>query len=895
MANKKLKLPPQDLEAETSVLGALLIDKNAMVKVADILTPTDFYHPAHQLIYECILDLFEKGKPIDILTVRGRLKETKKIKEAGGAKYLAELVASVPTSAHIAEYAEIVREKRVRRDLIAASSEINEKAMEYDDFEHLLDEVEGKIFSIAGTSRTQKFIPVREDLSEAYERFERLHRREGDTLRGIPTGFTSLDNILSGLQKSDLILLGARPSYGKTSFALDIARQTAEHGVSVGIFSIEMSREQVVDRLIASQAQVPLWHLRTGRLRDDMEFSMIQEALDSLSKMKIFIDDTPSPNILQMRSMARRLQMDHGLDLLIIDYLQLIQPRNPRESMVQQVTEISRGLKALARELKIPVFAISQLSRGVEQREDKYPRLADLRESGCLTGDTLITRADTGERIPIKILAERTSQSPIPVFAVDGDYKIRTFKMTKAFPSGKKHVFVIKTKSGRTIRASGNHPFLHINGWKRVEELRVGDTVGIPRRLNPETPTNPLSKDELILLAHLLGDGCILPKQPFHYTNADLKNINHVRRAAYKLFSITGRLIRQKNLFHLYLPSPYHLTHGKYHPITNWFNKLGIGRVRSSEKRIPENVFRCDETRIALFLRHLWSTDGNISWRYLPGRKPSGNIYYATRSSVFAEQIQHLLLRLGIQSTIRTQNSKKGYRPMYHIHIQSAVNQILFLEKIGIANSRKKIVPEMLHILRLTKQNPNNDVLPKTIWQTHVAPAKIAAGISWQEFSKRIETAYCGSTLFKHGVSRDRMERIATACIPEPAIENSTALSLWKKLHKRVEADIYWDTITAIEPRGMEEVYDATVDGAHNFVANDFVVHNSLEQDADVVLLMHRKDRGRKDVKKDEENLVDIIIAKHRNGPLGKAQLYFDPEKVSFRNIDKVHTEENKI
>lgn len=382
-----LKLPPQDIEAENSILGSLLIDKNAIIKIADSLIEADFYHPANQLIYKTVVNLFEKGQPIDLLTVAARLKENKKIKDIGGSKYLAELVNSVPTSSHVEHYAKIVREKRIRRDLIKAASEINERAFESDDFENLLDKVEERIFGISEKSRIQKFVRIKDELPGAYERFEKLQQSGEGKLRGVPTHFPKLDNILSGLQKSDLIIVGARPSFGKTAFCLDIARQASLAGHSVGIFSLEMSREQIIDRLISSQAQINLFHLRSGQLRNDIEFTLIQQALDELSQAPLFIDDSSSPNILQIRSMARRLQMDHGLDLLLIDYLQLIQPRTSSDNMVQQITEISRNLKSLARELNIPVIAVSQLSRNVEQREIKVPRLSDLRESGSLEQD----------------------------------------------------------------------------------------------------------------------------------------------------------------------------------------------------------------------------------------------------------------------------------------------------------------------------------------------------------------------------------------------------------------------------------------------------------------------------------------------------------------------------
>ncbi|HEY4523449.1 MAG TPA: replicative DNA helicase [Candidatus Paceibacterota bacterium] len=397
-----LKLPPQNLDAEQSVLGAILIDKNAIINVADIISVQDFYKPAHEKIYDAILELYEKSQPIDLLSLSSLLKEKATLKDVGGMSYLTELVNSVPTASHVAHYANIVKEKKILRDLISASAEISENAYESArDTDVLLDEIEQKILSISQHSISKKFVHIKDELSEAYERIELLHKGEG-RLRGIPTGFPDLDNLTSGLQRSDLIVIGARPSLGKTSLALDIAKNAALLSKKpVGIFSLEMAREQVTDRLISSESQVPLWKLRTGRITDDVEFEMIQQSLDRLSQASLYIDDTPSPNILQMRSMARRLQVEHGLGLLIVDYLQLITPRSGgSDNMVQQITEISRGLKSLARELEVPVIALSQLSRDVDKRDSKVPRLSDLRESGAIEQDAdlvlFIYRKDMG-------------------------------------------------------------------------------------------------------------------------------------------------------------------------------------------------------------------------------------------------------------------------------------------------------------------------------------------------------------------------------------------------------------------------------------------------------------------------------------------------------------------
>jgi replicative DNA helicase len=385
------RLPPQNIEAEQSVLGSLMLDKEAIIKIADILEPDDFYRGTHANIFQAMLDLYEKNEPIDLLSLTNCLEERKQLEEVGGASYLTSLVNSVPTAAHVVHYAKIIKNKKVLRDLINTASQVTQLSyQEPEDVESLVDIAEQKIFSISQKSIGQKFIPVKESLEEAFERIDKLHRGDEIT-RGIPTGFIDLDNYLSGFQKADLIILASRPSYGKTSLALDFARHIAtKEKKPVAIFSIEMSKEQLVDRLICAQAEVDSWRMRTGRLSGegpDNDFQRIQQALDELSVAPIFIDDTPSPTVMQMRTMARRLQAEHDLGLIIIDYLQMVKPRNYSDSPVQQMTEISRSLKALARELNLPVLAVSQLSRAVESRSPAIPKLSDLRDSGAIEQD----------------------------------------------------------------------------------------------------------------------------------------------------------------------------------------------------------------------------------------------------------------------------------------------------------------------------------------------------------------------------------------------------------------------------------------------------------------------------------------------------------------------------
>lgn len=402
----EIRMPPQNVEAEMSALGSLMLDKDAIFKVVDALSPYDFYKPQHREIYEAMFDLFQRREPIDILSVTSRLKEKNKFEETGGSAYLTTLVNTVPTASHVAHYASIVRRKRLLRDLIDASHYIAQLGYrEADDVEQLIDEAEQKIFGISKDSLRQEFFAVREVLDEAWERIDRLHKGDG-ALRGVSTGFSDLDNYLAGLQKSDLIVLASRPSLGKTSLALNIARNVAlNEKKAVGIFSLEMSREQLIDRLIAAEANVDLWRLRTGRMRADgpeNDFVLVRDAMEVLSGAPIFMDDSPSPTVMEIRAKARRLQSEHELGLVVIDYLQLINGGGYSESRVQEVSEISRALKGMAKELNVPVLAVSQLSRGVEMRHPAIPKLSDLRESGSIEQDAdvvmFIYREDKDKR-----------------------------------------------------------------------------------------------------------------------------------------------------------------------------------------------------------------------------------------------------------------------------------------------------------------------------------------------------------------------------------------------------------------------------------------------------------------------------------------------------------------
>lgn len=382
------KIPPQNLDAEKSLLGAVLIDEETLADITEHITEKDFYEKKHSIIYSAIMRLYEKHKPVDLLTLTDELKRKKELDIVGGSTYLTELTNYVPTSAHAEAYAEIIAQKAIRRRLIKASSEISEMSYDEDSStDELIGKAEAELFSVSDQTLKQDLVSIESILDESFERIEELHRNKGD-IRGIKTGYRDLDNMTAGLQRSDLIVLAARPAMGKTTLVTNLAYNIATIAKeSVLFFSLEMSKEQLVDRMLADASGVDAWNIRTGNLSDD-DFSKLSEAMGELSEAPIYIDDTPGMSVLEMRTKARRAMHDHNLGLIIIDYLQLMQG-NGRDNgnRVQEVSEISRGLKLIARELNVPVIALSQLSRSVESRSPQIPQLADLRESGSIEQD----------------------------------------------------------------------------------------------------------------------------------------------------------------------------------------------------------------------------------------------------------------------------------------------------------------------------------------------------------------------------------------------------------------------------------------------------------------------------------------------------------------------------
>ncbi len=869
------RLPPHSIEAEEAVLGSLLIDPDSLFEVSNFLKADAFYRAPNRWVYEAMLALSDQRVPLDVVTLIEELRRRERLEEIGGEGVVISLLNAVPTSINVEAYGRMVEAAAIRRKLILAAGSIAKLAYnEAEDINVVLDRSEHTLFSISEQRTTRDLQPVRDIAAGYLERVELLRER-GDEFIGIPTGFSDLDKMLSGLNKSDLVIIAARPGMGKTALEIAIALNAARrYDKRVAMFNLEMSGEQLLQRMIAAETRIDSQRLRRGDLADH-EWGIFLEALGRLSETRIYIDDTPSISPMQLRTKCRRLYAEHGLDLVMIDYLQLMQAEHPSSNRVQEVSEISRELKGLARELDVPVLAAAQLSRAVESRQNKRPQLSDLRDSGCLTGDTLVTLADSGERVAMRDLAGRQG---FAVWALNPTtVQIERATVTRAFSTGIKQTYRLTTRLGRTIRATGNHLFLTVEGWRRLDELAAGVHIALPRSL-PAGTQDTMSQAELALLGHLIGDGCTLPRHTIQYTTKEPALADMVVSLASAIFGdeVQPRVCAERTWYQVYLTSARHLTHGKRSPVSMWLDELGVWGLRSHEKRVPERVFEQSASSAATFLRHLWSTDGcmRMAW----GKSPRPAIYYATSSERLARDVQSLLLRLDITATLRqTSQGDKG-RPQYHVMVTGHDDVLAFADRIGATTAdRDERLGEIVRYMDGREANTNRDVIPQAVWDLHVRAAMLETGISHRSLYAEIGTAYGGMTLLKQNMSRERAARVAEATHSA-------------ELQTLATSGVYWDRIASIEPDAVEEVFDLTVPGPHNFIANGIVVHNSIEQDADVVMFIYRDDYYNPD-SSERPNIAEISVAKHRNGPTGSIDLFWHGKLATFRNLHRQEIE----
>jgi replicative DNA helicase len=1090
------RMPPHDVAAEQCVLGGMLLSKDAISDVIEVIRPADHYRPAHQLVHEAVLDLYARGEPADPITVSNELSRRGELSRIGGAPYLHTLIASVPTAANAGYYARIVRERAILRRLVEAGTRVVQLGYAGDgDADELVDRAQAEVFAVTDRRIAEDYHSLSEIMPGALEEIEAIGAHGGG-ITGVPTGFADLDALTNGLHAGQMIVIAARPAVGKalaldtplptpfgwttmglvrpgdlllgadgrptrvvaatevmrgrpcfqvefsdgeaivadeehqwvtwtshaagfvppqvvttgemaaalrgsvpgdrtrfavavprplelpdadllvppyllgaalagrtvpsvgararalavvggglggpvpagapvpadgripqsylrasvaqrrellagllgvprvagpahlelptaelaadvrelihslgfqsevtaaspgrhvirftdalpwryvvavrevpsvpvrcvqvssadqlylagqamipthnSALALDFARSaTIKHKLPTVVFSLEMGRNEITMRLLSAEARVPMHVMRTGQMSDD-DWARLARRMSEVADAPLFIDDSPNMSLMEIRAKCRRLKQRHDLKLVIIDYLQLMSSSRRVENRQQEVSEFSRSLKLLAKELEVPVVALSQLNRGPEQRQDKRPMLSDLRESGCMTADTALLRADTGASVTFGELL-RDGWDGVLVWSLDEQHRLVPAPVVNVFPSGTKEVYRLRLASGREVKATANHPFLAFSGWTPLGDLQPGDRVAIPRRIpEPLAPGLGWSESRIGLLAHLIGDGCVVRSQPVHYTSNDPEN-------------------------------------------HDWLRELGIENRRAHEKRLPEVLYSASDAEICLFLRHLWATDGCV---WLPRGKAAAKVYYATSSRELADGVAHLLGRLGIVARIR-QVEKVGYKPGYHVIVADTPSLRTFCARVGAHGRRGKIARELGALIANRATNTNVDTLPLSVWDV-VKAERVRTGLTERQFQAAIGTHYCGTTLYKSCPSRERLMRCADVLGSET-------------LRELASSDVFWDKIVSIEPLGPQPVYDATVKETHNFVANGINSHNSIEQDSDVVILLHREDAYERESPRAGE--ADLIVAKHRNGPTATVTVAFQGHYSRF-------------
>jgi replicative DNA helicase len=861
-AGDGLRLPPHSIEAEQSVLGGLMLDSTAWDQIADRVTAEDFYRNDHRLIFAATAGLIERSQPCDAVTLSGHLESQGLLDQVGGLAYLGSLARDTPTTANIRAYADIVRERSVLRQLISAGNLIVGAALEPEGREarEIVDEAERAVFEIAerGSRGKVGFKSVKSILPDVVNRIDELYHSDGK-LTGVATGFKKLDEMTSGLQPGDLIIIAGRPSMGKTALAVNIAENAAlGANKSAAIFSMEMSAESLTLRMISSLGRINQSNLRSGRL-EEQDWPRIDSAMTQLGNAKIFIDETPALTPTEVRARARRLKRERGLDLIVVDYLQLMQVPGTKENRATEISEISRSLKALAKELKIPVIALSQLNRGVEQRVEKKPVMSDLRE--CVTGETPVCLAD-GRRVAIRELVGQTPE----VWAMSADQKIIKAQSDLVWSKGVREVYRVALASGRSLRATASHRVFTGDGWRTVGELTQGSRVAIARQFPAISKPVVWSDAEICLLGQLAGDGSYLKGKPLRYTTGSEANSKLVTECAMALGSTVKRYAGRGNWHQLLISG----NGNRWHPagVGAWLQELGIHGQRSYQKHLPPAVFQLSDAQIGLLLRHLWATDGCISVRPA-NQHGSSAVHFSTCSERLAREVGALLLRLGIVARTSQVKQRIG-RPVYSVLVSGSEQQALFLERVGAFGPREAPAKRLAAQIALLRPNPNVDTLPQEVF-AEVRSSMSAQSISMSKMASMRGTRNGGITHFQFSPSRTTLNSYAE-------LLDSDSLRVWSNSH------LFWDRVVAVGLEGAEEVFDMTVPGPASWLADGIVSHNSgaIEQDSDLILLIYREEVYEPNTTR--KGIADIIIAKQRNGPTGDVQLTFMGQYTKFEN-----------
>ena len=837
---------PFDEAAEQQVIGSLLIDRDAIFKVADLLRVDDFYVARHQRIYDAAQALLERRERIDPLTIQMELARREELDRAGGQAYLRALAEGVATAAEIDRYGRIVRDRAILRRLLGAATSIAADAYdEPTDIPLALDRAEQRLFALRDESANAQLRHITASLQSNYEHLTERMERPFE-LSGIPSGFREIDYYTEGFTVGDLIVMAARPSVGKTSLALGVSFNVARRGHPVLLFSLEMDTKQIVSRYLALNSRMDLLALRTGNIIDT-------DAAAALHGLPVFIDDTPGISIMELRTKARRASTHEKIELIIVDYLQLVRSGGNEENRVQEIATITRNLKSLARELGVVVIGLSQLSRAAGDSGGE-PKLSTLRE--CVTGETIVCLAD-GRRVPISELVGACQE----VLSLANDRIVRA-QAEKVWCVGTRPVFKVRLTSGRSIRATAEHRLRAFTGWRHVRDLRAGDRLAIARRLPEPKSTIEWPNDRVGLLGQMIGDGSYLKNAPMRYTTSSEDNSRFVAAAAINEFDARVTRYLEVGSWHQLLISG---NGNRWHPagVNAWFRDLGIFGQRSHEKRVPREAFRLANAQLTILLRHLWATDGSIGVRKGAG---GHGMYYATNSVGLAADVAGLLLRFDIVTrTVRIEEG--GYLPGYQVHVSGTEAQRRFIETIGVFGPRMQPAAALLAAMADILPNTNVDTIPREVFGV-VRGRMRDRGITTREMARLRGTSYGGTGHFTFSPSRPHLASYARLLDDDELMGHATN-------------DLFWDEVIDVVPDGEEPVYDLTVPDTACWLADGIVSHNSgaLEQDADIVIMLWR---DREDTPAGAPRLINGAVAKNRNGPTGGFQLLFESEQAKF-------------
>jgi replicative DNA helicase len=795
------KTPPYSQENELAVLGILMTYPESMNDIASILRPEMFYRDSHQRIFEACLNVFKRINKTDLITVTQELINNGNIDNCGGIMYVTNLCNISGSYQMLEHYALIVKQKYLQREYLRVGHEIQHRASDdMNDVSEIANYAETNLLEISDKIHKKEPIKLGKLVDIVIDNIQKLINHE-IALTGIPTGFTKMDRVTGGFKKKELIIIAGRPGMGKSALALQIAKNTAELKNEVGFFSCEMSDDSLARRYLSNVSGKSNVELLTAHCNIDH----LLQTSEQLLTLGIYIDDTSNISLVELRSKVRKLILKYGIKIVVVDYLQLM--KGEGQSREQEVSSISRGLKAIAKDMDIPVIALSQLNRESETRKDKRPQLSDLRESGCLHGDTKIYCPHLKSNIRIKDLIYQNDFNIFATTLTDN----RIMKAKKCFKTGNKQVFEITLLNGQNIKATANHKFLTPDGWKAVYELRDGGSIAIP--LGIENEESNIKDSEIRLLGHFLSNGSCLKGQPIRVALNQLDD-DLAQKIMNDAIDCTENRVMPKVVLTntekskfatVFFKPTFHLTHGKTSPIADIMRKYKLFDVRTKDKFIPEQFFFMSKRQICILLSALFTGDGTVYYREYTGRK-SLTISYSSASIQLIKDIQHLLLNVGIVSFITDVQNKKNQK-WQNLNISGKANIELFVNNIGFLSQRK------------------NDIMIE----------------GWNR-------------------SKDN-------------------LAGWNKYQYNENRSLCFMPIKRITAIGFHDVYDIEVDEYHNFIADGIIAHNSIEQDADMVLLVYRPAYYKiqtvtsDNVDISTEGLMIVDIAKNRNGAIGQFDL----------------------